>query len=147
MKKFKSKKIISIDYGTKRVGLAIADSTLSFALPLVVLENNKFLFLNIKKIIDEENINLIILGYPKTLNNYVSQRHELILNFKNELELFLKNSIKIVLFDESYSTKSAFTSMNQFGINKNHFQKSKDMVSACIFLENYLAKIRDKNGK
>ncbi|MDE5552978.1 MAG: RuvX/YqgF family protein, partial [Malacoplasma sp.] len=102
MTKFKSKKIISIDYGVKRVGLAIADSTLSFALPLVVLENNKFLFLNIKKIIDEENINLIILGYPKTLNNYVSERHELIINFKNELELFLKNSIEIILFDESY---------------------------------------------
>lgn len=146
MKKLENKKIIAIDYGTKRVGLAIADSTLSFALPLTVLENNKSLFLNIKKIVDEENINLIILGFPKTINDYVSQRHELILNFKNQLNAFLNGLVKIILFDESYSTKSAYSLMINSGANKKHYQKSKDMVSACIFLENYLSKVRQKNG-
>lgn len=146
MKKLENKKIVAIDYGTKRVGLAIADSSLSFALPLTVLENNKFLFWNIKKIIVDENINLVVLGFPKTIDGYVSQRHNLILNFKKELEVFLNNIVKIILFDESYSTKSAYSLMINSGTSKKHYQKSKDMVSACIFLENYLNKVRKENG-
>lgn len=147
MKKLNSNKVIAIDFGTKRVGLAIADPTLSFALPFCVLKNDEYLFTNLKKIIEDENITLIILGYPKTFNNYISQRHQLILDFQKKLSNFLKDLVEIILFDESYSTKSAHSLMIDSGANKKHYQNSKDMVSACVFLENYLAKVKIKNGK
>lgn len=147
MKQLKNKKIIAIDYGTKRVGLAIADSTLSFALPLTVLDNNNSLLSKIKAIVVEEEINFIVLGFPKMFNDYISERHQLIIDFKNDLYNYLDKQVEIILFDESYSTKASFGMMQEFDLKKQHMKKNKDMVSAAVFLENYLNKIKgEKNG-
>ena len=61
-------KILAIDYGKKRIGIAISDSKKSIAFPLKTIEN-KEIFLYLKEIIQSEKIEAIVLGEPKALKN------------------------------------------------------------------------------
>ncbi|MEG2245724.1 MAG: Holliday junction resolvase RuvX [Malacoplasma sp.] len=131
--------ILSIDYGEKRIGVAISVKGTSFAVPLDTLDNNQNIFSTIKKIIDEENISLIIVGYPFTTQNYVSQRHELIKEFVLNLEKEFK--INVILEDESYSTILSNSVQKDFNVNKKQIAKQKDAVSAQLILERYLIKV------
>ena len=133
-----NKKILAIDFGSKTIGIAISDIDLKFAIPYCEINNDAKKFFLLKQIIDDENINKIILGFPKTENNYVSERHELILNFKNELDQFLKNKYEIVFVDESYSTAFAYDSLKAFNVKTSKIKKNKDMIAASIILEKYL---------
>ena len=58
------KRILAIDYGKKRIGLALTDPLLTFAYPFETIQNNKSVLVQLKKIIEEKNIIKIILGYP-----------------------------------------------------------------------------------
>ncbi|MDE7088151.1 MAG: Holliday junction resolvase RuvX, partial [Malacoplasma sp.] len=75
-------KILAIDFGTKIVGIAISDENRKFALPYCELSNNILIFEKIIEIIKEEKIIEVVIGFPKTNNGYVSQRHQLIIDFK-----------------------------------------------------------------
>ena len=83
-----------------------------------------------------ELIDLIVVGFPKTENNYVSERHKLINDFTNHLKQFTK--IKIELVDESYSTIESFNSQKEFGIKSSKIKKTKDQNSAIVILNRYL---------
>ncbi|MEG1354048.1 MAG: Holliday junction resolvase RuvX [Malacoplasma sp.] len=131
--------ILSIDYGEKRIGVAISVKGTSFAVPLDTLDNNQNIFSTIKKIIDEEDISLIIVGYPFTTQNYVSQRHKLIKEFVLNLEKEFK--INVILEDESYSTILSNSVQKDFNVNKKQIAKQKDAVSAQLILERYLIKV------
>lgn len=138
-----NKRILGIDFGTKLIGIAITDNDNKFSIPYVV-EKNDFNFIKkLKEIIDDENIGLIVLGYPKTMNNYISQRHQLIKEF---LELLKNNfeNIEIVLQDESYTTINATQIQKDFGIKNSKIKKTKDMNSAALILDLYLLNINKK---
>lgn len=138
-----NKRILGIDFGTKLIGIAITDNDNKFSIPYVV-EKNDFNFIKkLKEIIDDENIGLIVLGYPKTDNNYISQRHQLIKDF---LELLKNNfeNIEIVLQDESYTTINATQIQKDFGIKNSKIKKTKDMNSAALILDLYLLNINKK---
>lgn len=136
-----SNKIMAIDFGTKIIGIAISDISLKFAIPYCEITNDNLSIKKILEIINEENINKIVLGFPKTQNNYVSERHQLILDFKKKLEENLITKIEVELVDESYSTKSTYDSLKSFKISTNKLKKNKDMIAASIILENYLNKL------
>lgn len=139
----KLNKILCIDFGTKIIGFAITDNERKFALPFCEIPNNQNKFNKILEFIESENIGLIIVGYPKTRNNYVSERHQIINNFKNELDEVITNKnldVKAIFYDESYSTKSSFDSLKNFNVKTNKLSKNKDMIAASIVLENYLNK-------
>lgn len=139
MQNLKSK-ILAIDFGTKIIGTAINDINLNLCLPYCEIVNNELKFKKIIEIIEEENIKEVVIGFPKTQNSYVSERHQLIIDFKNELSELLKNTnIEICFFDESYSTKSSKESLMNFNIKTSKLKKNKDMIAASIILENYLA--------
>ena len=57
-----SKKILGVDFGTKKVGIAVSDKSGSFALPKVVLQNDKDLMQNLEKIIQEEDVSEVVIG-------------------------------------------------------------------------------------
>ncbi|MCF0217870.1 MAG: Holliday junction resolvase RuvX [Malacoplasma sp.] len=138
-------KWIAIDFGTKTIGIAITDYDLKFCLPYTQINNDPKKYQKIWEIIKEENINKIILGYPKMQNNYVSQRHSLIVEFQKELNAFLNYKVPIILFDEAYSSVNAIDSLRQYDIKTSKIRKNKDMLAATIILENYLQFI--KNAK
>lgn len=129
-------KILGIDFGTKTIGIAISDCEKKFSIPYCEIANDSKTINKIKEIVDDENVDLIVLGYPKTINNYVSERHQLIIDFQKKLEACLK--IKIVFQDESYSTSTAFQSLKSYNVKNSKIKKNKDMIAASIILENYL---------
>lgn len=138
-----NQRILGIDFGTKLIGIAITDVDNKFSIPYSV-ENNDINFIKkLKQIIDDENVGLIVLGFPKTENNYVSQRHEIINNFYE----MLKNNfgeIDIILQDESYTTMNATMIQKDFGIKNSKIKKVKDMNSAALILDSYLLNVVKK---
>ncbi|MDE5545732.1 MAG: Holliday junction resolvase RuvX [Malacoplasma sp.] len=131
-------KVLAIDFGTKILGIAISDNEQKLCLPYCQLKNNNNLFKKIIEIIEEEKVIEIVIGFPKTNNGYVSQRHQLIIDFKKTLDDKLQSKITTTFFDESFSTKSSYDSLKSFNVKTSKLDKNKDMIAASIILENYL---------
>lgn len=133
--------ILSIDYGLKRIGLAISDESRSFAFPCGVIENKnfKFVLLNIKKIIDEKNINLVIVGMPYNMNKENTTKSEvmvLVEKFVNKLQESI--NIPVETIDERLSSFSAEEKLKESGLSAKKSKKFIDTEAARLILEEYL---------
>ena len=130
------KKILGIDYGTKRIGLALAFVDSKVAVPFGILKNQdkKFIWQKINKIIKQESIDLIVVGMPLALS---SNRHlsEQALKTKSFVDwLSSKSKLSVVTFDERLTTRQAKYLTN------NKKNKMLDDIAAQLILENYLEK-------
>lgn len=119
-------KLLGIDYGDKRVGLAIADSASQAMAPFQILENNKSLFENLNKIIKEEEIDLIVVGLPINLKNQPTIQTEKVNNFIKKLKVHLKIPIKI---EDERLTSALHHDSNKARV---------DALSAMSILDSYL---------
>ena len=132
-------KILAIDYGKKRIGIAISDSKKSIAFPLKTIEN-KEIFLYLKEIIQSEKIEAIVLGEPKALNNKDNILFLEVINFRKKIiSLF---SLPVHLVDERFSSKIASKIILDANIKKMKRRDKSllDKVSASLILETYLKK-------
>ena len=132
-------KILAIDYGKKRIGIAISDSEKSIAFPLKTIEN-KDIFLYLKEIIQSEKIEAIVLGEPKPLNNKENILFLEVINFRKKIiSLF---SLPVHLVDERFSSKIASKIILDANIKKMKRRDKSllDKVSASLILETYLKK-------
>ena len=134
-------RILAIDYGKKRIGLAISDPFGSYALPLCVLENKKGIFLEIKNYCDKYEITTIVLGLPKTLTGEMSFSVQETNGFADKLKLVLK--IPIERWDERLTSKIAEKMLISSGVKRDDRKASIDKISACLILNEYL----EKNAK
>ena len=132
--------ILSIDYGLKRIGLAISDSSRSFAFPLSVLENKGFIYVleSIKNLIIEREIDLILIGIP-----YNSKQETKKTSMQSIVEEFIdkiqeKITIPIVKVDERFSSFMAEENLKDAGINTKKSKKFIDLEAARLLLEEYL---------
>ena len=125
--------ILAIDYGDKRVGIARGDTDTFLSRPYKIIENKgmNFLISEIKKIIKEADINLILLGYPLSLSGKITSQTEKIDNFYN----FLKNNLdlKIIKVNEQLSSRQAKNILNSDAISGR-----VDDISVMIFLDSFL---------
>lgn len=131
-------KILAIDYGRKRTGLAISDENRIFAFGHNTVET-KNIQQELKKLIEKENISTVILGEPKRLNNEVSETTEMVYAFKERLSQWFPQ-LSIILLDERYTSKMAQNVINQSGLKKKKRQDKSlvDTISATILLQEYL---------
>jgi putative Holliday junction resolvase len=120
-------KILGIDYGEKRIGLAISDEGLMLARELSILSPKEF-WDTIESLLATEEIATIVLGWPLGLSGNETKKTEEVNNFKLKLEQKLK--IPVVLVDERLSSVMAG---NLSGSHKNI-----DSLAAQIILQNYL---------
>jgi putative Holliday junction resolvase len=138
-------KLLGIDYGSKRIGLAVSDENKTIAFSRIAIINNEYAFENILKIIIEENISKIILGYPLSLKSEKTNQTISIEEFRNQLELFLlkyKQNPQIEFFDERLTSKLA-ESYIQNSVKRKSKRREKgltDSISAQIILQDYLDK-------
>lgn len=95
-------KLLGIDYGDKRIGLALAELG-SIAVPFKVLANNQDLLKNLQDIIQAEKINLIVVGLPRSLSGQSNDRFKITETFIKSLSINLGIPIKTV--DEQYTSK------------------------------------------
>jgi putative holliday junction resolvase len=128
-------RLLGIDYGKKRVGIAITDDKGMMAFPKAVLPNDKFLFTEIKNIVKGHKIEKIILGESKDykmLDNPIMSR---IKAFKDELERDL--GMEVVYESELLTSHQA-----------SHFQGKTEMTDAAaasIILQSYIDRMKNKN--
>jgi len=95
---------LGIDYGTKRIGLAVSDETKTFARELTILSPKEF-WQKIRQIIDEHQITQIVLGWPFSLKGEMTEKTKEAEEFKEKLEKFVE--IKIEIMDERFTTSMA----------------------------------------
>ena len=134
---------LGLDLGTKTLGVAISRSGIIVnKLNTIRHENNlKFLLNEVIKICEEESIDLVVLGYPKNMNNTIGDKALYIEKFKKLLE---SRKIKVELQDERLSTVSAEKMLINFDVSRQKRKEIIDSVAATIILEDYLK--RRNNG-
>ncbi|QSE97926.1 Holliday junction resolvase RuvX [Fulvivirga lutea] len=131
-------RILSIDYGIKRVGLAVTDPLKMIASPLETIESNTASNY-IKAYCQREDVERIIIGMPKDLQNKDTHSTDAVRKFIIKLQKEL-DSIPITEVDERFTSKMAFQTMIDGGLKKKD-RKNKgtiDKVSATIILQSYL---------
>ena len=132
------KRILGLDHGERRIGLALSDPLQIIAKPFKTLDllNHNNIFQTINDIVIENNIESIVVGYPLTLQNDLSIQTEKVLKFVTELK---KNvSIDVFLYDERLSSNIAKISLISQGIKTGHNKDEIDKTAAAVFLQNYL---------
>lgn len=131
-------KILGIDYGTVRIGLAISDSShkIAFNHGKISVKNVQDTLEQIDKVILEHDIELIVLGLPIGLNSQETTKSIEIRRFAKLLNS--KICIDIKLWDERYSSKSAEQLLIEGNVRRKKRKEKIDSVAAQIILQNYL---------
>ncbi|MCF7561760.1 Holliday junction resolvase RuvX [Sabulilitoribacter multivorans] len=131
-------RILAIDYGTKRTGIAVTDELQIIASGLTTV-NTKDLLLFLNDYIKNESVELFLIGEPKQMNNTASESESYIAEFIQKLEKQIPN-IPITRVDERFTSKIAFQTMIDSGLKKSQ-RKNKalvDEISATLILQSYL---------
>lgn len=138
-------RIMAIDYGKKRIGIALSDSFKLFAYSYATVLNNSKTFFELEKIIKEKNIIEIVLGIPNEDKVSKTSIVSTVEKFKTTLEK--KYLLKVILWDETYTSAIA-QQMILESVNKKQKRKNKnllDMQSAAIILQEYLNSLKREN--
>jgi putative Holliday junction resolvase len=131
-------RILALDYGKVRTGIAVTDELQLIASGLTTV-NTKQLLNFLRKYVNDENVEMFVIGEPKQMNNLPSESEELIKPFLRTLEgVFPK--IPVERQDERFTSKMAFQTMIDSGLNKKQRRDKAlvDEISATIILQAYL---------
>ncbi|MDE6142120.1 MAG: Holliday junction resolvase RuvX [Bacilli bacterium] len=133
-------KCLGMDLGTKTLGLAVSDKLGVIASPYKTLRYDDIneLVEEIAKLIDDLSIEVLVLGYPKNMNNTLGEAVTRTLNFKELLES--KTSLTVNLIDERLSTVEAENVLLAQDISRGARKKVIDSIAASIILDTYLRK-------
>ncbi len=131
-------KILALDIGEKRIGVAVSDELLILAHPLTTLQWKGFkpFVAELEALIQENKITEILIGVPYTLNGNISRKTNDILNIVKKLRNRL--SIPIMEWDESLSTKQAQAILHRVGKKPSKQRDKIDQIAAVVILQEYL---------
>ena len=133
-------RILGLDLGTKTLGISLSDITKTIANKYDILrfenEDYNLLLDPLKKVIDDNNVSLIVLGFPKNMNNSIGERANITLMFKKLIEE--KLNIEVILQDERLSSKQANDFMIMGDVSRKKRKKKVDSLAANIILQSYL---------
>jgi putative Holliday junction resolvase len=137
-------RILALDYGEKRIGLAVTDPLNMFAYPLVTINNDSKFWDEFSSIIRDYKIVKIIMGNPLKESGAFSNVTSPVLKFKEEIEK--KFSLPVELVDERYTSKIAQQRIME-SVSSKKKRKDKSLIdknAAAILLEDYLSKMNFK---
>lgn len=138
-------RILGIDYGEARVGIAITDELNITAQGLETVQRNgtdKTILKRLDEILEQYKIDTIVVGMPFNMNGTISKRAEITEQFIHKLKCKY-NKIRIDWIDERLTTVEAHKTMNFLDINKNKKRNIVDTISAIYILETYLNKLKN----
>ncbi len=132
-------RILAIDYGTKRTGLAVTDEMQIIASGLTTV-STKELIAFLKAYIAKENVDKFVVGLPKQMDNTASESEVFIQKFLEKLAKAIPD-IPVNRVDERFTSKMAFQTMIDSGLKKKQRQNKAlvDEISATLILQSYLA--------
>lgn len=134
-------RIMGLDYGSVTVGVAISDALLLTAQGIEVIrrkQENKLrqTLARIDELVKEYEVNLIVVGYPKNMNNTVGERGEKSEEFAEMLRK--RTGLEVLLWDERLTTVSAHNAMIEGNMRREDRAKIVDKVAAVFILQGYL---------
>jgi putative Holliday junction resolvase len=137
-------RILSIDYGRKRAGLAVTDPGQIIATRLTTIPTHT-IWDYLSKYFQKEKVETVVVGYPLQMNNEASDSVRYINPFLKKFQVQFPE-IKLEIFDERFTSKMAFQTMIDGGLKKQRRQDKAlvDGISATIILQNYLELKRNK---
>jgi putative Holliday junction resolvase len=135
-------RIIAIDYGKKRTGIAVSDPMKLIAGGLTTLHSSEVIAF-LRSYLSENEVDLFLLGEPRQMNYQPSENMERVLKFKENLQQSIPD-IEIKMIDERFTSVLAHQAMLQGGLKKKDRQNKElvDELSATILLQSYLETIR-----
>ena len=138
-------RILGIDYGEARVGVAITDALNITAQGLETIQRNhsdRIVLKRLDEILEEYEVDTIVVGLPLNMNGTISERAEITKKFIHKLKCKY-NKIKIEVIDERLTTVAAHKTMNFLEVNKHKKRDIVDTISAVYILETYLNKLKN----
>lgn len=143
-------RIMGLDFGSKTVGVAVCDPlgiTAQTVETITRASENKLrqTLARIEQLISEYEIERIVLGYPKNMNNTVGERAEKTEEFKAALER--RTGLSVVLWDERLTTVAAERVLMESGVRRENRKKSVDQIAAAMILQGYLDSLGHADGK
>lgn len=134
-------RILGLDFGTKTVGVAVSDELFITAQGVEIIRREKTSKLRqtlarIEELIGQYNVEKIVLGYPKNMNNTEGERCERTKEFKEMLEK--RTGLEVILWDERLTTVAADNAMMEMGIRREHRKEYVDEIAAIFILQGYL---------
>ena len=147
-KKTNKKKIICLDCGKKKVGIAISDENHKISMPMETLVRNLEFYKNIIKIINEYNIGGILVGLPLDEEKKINKMSQSIIDTTRNLDNHLNRSklnIPFFFWDENYTSIEAEDSTYEFFKNKKKQKKFLDKFAARIILEDFFNSNQETN--
>lgn len=142
-------RILGIDYGDARVGVAITDELNITAQGLETIQRNgsdRIVLKRLDEILEKYEVGTIVVGKPLNMNGTMSERAEITEKFVHKLKCKY-NKIKIDMIDERLTTVEAHRTMNFLEINKNKKKNIVDTISAVYILETYLNRLKNTLAK
>lgn len=133
-----SNRLLAIDYGEKRIGLALSDAMQMFAKPLETIANTSMedTLAYLRKIIIEKQIGQIIVGIPWSLEGTATDKTRETQQFMAELQKAVV--IPVVGSDERYTTSEANELLKEMGYDWKQARKIIDAMAACLILKRFL---------
>lgn len=137
-------KCLGMDLGTKTLGLATSDKLGMISSPYKTIryESIDKLVEEVKKIINELKIEVLVLGYPKNMNNTLGEAVKRTEDFKLKLES--ATGMEVNLIDERLSTVEAENVLLEFDVSRKGRKKVIDSVAASIILDTYIRRMEGK---
>lgn len=132
-------KYLGLDLGSRTLGVAVSDKTGTIASSYGTIRHNEeyeSLLKRVKELVEELEIETVVLGFPKNMNNTIGPKGELSLDFKEKLEKIIP--VPVYLQDERLTTKSATDMLIQGNVSRKNRKKVVDSVAATIILQTYL---------
>ncbi len=139
-------RILGLDFGSKTVGVAVSDELLITAQGVEIVRRKspaklRQTLARIEELISQYNVERIVLGYPKNMNNTEGERCEKTKEFKEMLER--RTGLEVVLWDERLTTVAADRSMMETGIRRENRKEFVDEIAAIFILQGYLDFLRN----
>ena len=133
-------RVLALDYGEKRVGVALSDALGLTAQPKPFLKNNDDLIKNITLMVNDNQATTIIVGLPLDTSGSHSRKSLEVIAFVEKLSEQLTIEIKTI--DERYSTYAATKQLDSAGINRKKQKSLIDSQAAAFFLQGYLDRVK-----
>ena len=145
-------RLMGLDYGSKTVGVAVSDPLGLTAQGVETVwrkQENKLrqTMARIEELISEYQVERIVLGYPKNMNNTVGERAVKSLEFNEKLEK--RTGLPVVMWDERLTTAEAERTLMETGVRRENRKQFLDQMAAVLILQGYLDRMnmnKDENN-
>lgn len=149
-------RIMGLDFGSKTVGVAVSDLLMVTAQGVEIIrrkEENKLrqTYARIEELVKEYDVEYIVLGYPKNMNNTIGERAIKTEEFMQNLKR--RTGLEVILWDERLTTVAADRAMLEGGLRREERKEYVDMIAAVFILQGYMDslsinnRMAENNGK